>query len=245
MKCIILAAGYATRLYPLTENFPKPLLEINNKTILDYLIEDLETKNYIDEYVVVSNHKFYNIFNDWSKKYNDKVKVIDDGSTTNDNRLGAVNDIRFAIDKLNINEDVLVIAGDNLLDFSLNLFIEYALSKKTSCVMRHYQSDINKLKKTGVLEIDNNDRVLNMEEKPLVPKSNYACPPFYYYLANDLKLLDIAIKDGCNIDAPGSFVSWLCKKSIIHAYLMPGNRYDIGTIDSYERIKENYKGMNR
>ena len=244
MKCIILAAGYATRLYPLTENFPKPLLEINNKTILDYLIEDLETKHYIDEYIVVSNHKFYDIFTKWSKKYN-KVKILDDGSTNNDNRLGAVNDIKYAIDKLNINDNCLVIAGDNLLDFSLNSFIEYAISKETSCVMRHYQEDINKLKRTGVLEIDAKDKVLSMEEKPSVPKSNYACPPFYYYLAKDLKLIDTAIKEGCNIDAPGSFVSWLCNKSIIHAYLMPGNRYDIGNLESYEKIKKNYKGMNK
>ena len=244
MKCIILAAGYATRLYPLTENFPKPLLEVQGKTILDHLIDDLETEHKIDEYIVISNHKFFEIFNTWAKKHDCKITVLDDGSITNETRLGAVNDIKFAVDKLNIKDDCLVIAGDNLLDFSLNDFLNYATSKQTSCVMRHYQNDINKLRRTGVLELDNNDKVLGMEEKPENPKSNYACPPFYYYLNKDLQLINQAIQEGCNADAPGSFVSWLCKKDSIHAFLMPGNRYDIGNLESYNNIRENYKGVN-
>ena len=247
MKCIILAAGYATRLYPLTENYPKPLLEVKNKKILDYLIEDLETSDFIDQYVVVSNHKFINHFNVWKEnnKYGKKLIIIDDGSINNDNRLGAVKDIKFAIDSLNIDEDILVIAGDNLLDFSLVDFISFALDKKASCVMRKEENDLSKLQRTGVLEIDQNDRVLSMEEKPQKPKSNYACPPFYYYAKNALSLIDEAIKDGCSVDAPGSLVSYLCKKSPIYAYPMPGNRYDIGNLESYNNICENYNGIKK
>ena len=243
MKCIILAAGYATRLYPLTENFPKPLLEVNGTTILDHLINDLETKKQIDEYIVISNHKFYEIFKDWAKNHKCKITVLDDGTETNETRLGAVKDIKFAIDTLSIKDDCLVMAGDNLLDFSLTKFIDYALNKKTSCVMRHCEEDINKLRKTGVLEIDKNEKVIGMEEKPQNPKTNFACPPFYFYLNQDLQLIDEALKNGCNTDAPGSLVTWLCTKTIIHAYLMPGNRYDIGNIESYEKIKNNYKGV--
>jgi len=247
MKCIILAAGYATRLYPLTENYPKPLLEVKNKKILDYLIEDLETSNLIDKYVVVSNHKFIDHFNNWkdNNKFGNKLIIIDDGSTNNDNRLGAVNDIKFAIDSLKIDEDILVIAGDNLLDFSLVDFLDYAMEKKSSCVMRKYESDLAKLQRTGVLEIGDEDKVLSMEEKPKNPKSNYACPPFYYYAKDVLMLIDEAIKNGCNVDAPGSLVSWLCSKCDIYAYLMPGNRYDIGNIDSYNYICENYNGISK
>ncbi len=244
MKCIILAAGYATRLYPLTENFPKPLLDINGKTILDYLIDDLEEENNIDKYIVVTNHKFFNIFKDWAKK-NDKIVVLDDGTTNNDNRLGAVNDIKYAIGKLNINDDCLVVAGDNLLDFSLNSFINYSKEKNATCIMKYKLDDINKLRRTGVLEIDNDDRVINMEEKPQEPKSNYACPPFYFYKKEDINKIDEALKDGCGYDAPGSFISWLCKKTNIYSYTMPGNRYDIGNLESLEEAKRLYKGVKR
>ena len=244
MKCIILAAGYATRLYPLTENFPKPLLDINGKTILDYLIDDLEEKSDIDKYIVVTNHKFFNIFNNWAKK-NNKIVVLDDGTTCNEDRLGAVNDIKYAVIKLNIDDDCLVVAGDNLLDFSLSNFIEYFKEKDASCVMKYKLEDINKLRRTGVLEIDDNNKVISMEEKPKEPKSNYACPPFYCYKKEDISRIDEALKDGCGYDAPGSLVSWLCKKTNIYSYTMPGNRYDIGNLESLEEAKRLYKGVKR
>ena len=131
MKCILLCAGYATRMYPLTENFPKPLLDIKGKPLIDYLIDDLENNNLIDEYIIVSNHKFINHFNDWknNNRYKNKISLLDDGSTNNDNRLGAVKDIWFAIETANINDDVLVLAGDNLLDFSLKGFIDFSNEK--------------------------------------------------------------------------------------------------------------------
>lgn len=242
MKCIILAAGYATRLYPLTENFPKPLLDVNGKTILDYLIDDLEEKNYIDEYLVVTNHKFADIFREWSKD-NKKIRIIDDGTTTNENRLGALQDIRYCLSYLGTESDVLVIAGDNLLDFSLNDFIEYAKSVNTSCVMTYELNDINKLRRTGVLELDENNKVISMEEKPEEPKSNFACPPFYYYKNEDINLIEEALYDGVSADAPGSFISWLCERSDVHAFPMPGKRYDIGNIESYEEAKRLYKGV--
>ena len=245
MKCIILAAGYATRLYPITENYPKPLLEVKNKKILDYLIEDIDSSNLIDEYIVISNHKFVEIFNNWAKNSKFNITILDDGTESNDTRLGAVKDIKFAIDSLNIDDDCLVIAGDNLLDFSLIEFINYAKNKNSSCVMRYELKDIEKLRKTGVLEIDNNDKVISMEEKPDNPKGKYACPPFYYYKKEDIKLIDQALKEGCGFDAPGSLISWLCKKVDIHAFLMPGHRYDIGTVESYENIKKIYKGVVR
>ena len=123
MKCLILAAGYATRLYPLTENFPKPLLKVQGKAILDWLIEDMDRSGVIDEYVVISNHKFAHHFDAWAAEKKQKVTVVDDGTESNETRLGAVRDIQFALDRLNIRDDVLVMAGDNLLDFSLTKFL--------------------------------------------------------------------------------------------------------------------------
>ena len=145
MKCLILAAGYATRLYPLTKNFPKPLLKVGEKTILDWLIDDIDTLNLIDEYVVISNHKFSCHFDAWAKGKKQKITVVDDGTSTNETRLGAVRDIQYAIEQLNIDDDMLVMAGDNLLDFSLTSFVKYAKEKNTSCILRYYEKDEKKL----------------------------------------------------------------------------------------------------
>ena len=123
MKCLILAAGYATRLYPLTENFPKPLLKVQGNAILDWLIEDMDRSGVIDEYVIISNHKFAHHFDEWAATKSQKITVVDDGTSSNETRLGAVRDIQYAIDELGLDDDMLVIAGDNLLDFSLTSFI--------------------------------------------------------------------------------------------------------------------------
>ena len=243
MKCLILAAGYATRLYPLTENFPKPLLKVQGKAILDWLIEDMDRSGVIDEYVVISNHKFAHHFDAWAAEKKQKVTVVDDGTESNETRLGAVRDIQFALDQLNIRDDVLVMAGDNLLDFSLTTFIDYALEKKTSCIMRYYEPDAKKLSRSGVVTLDENQKVLAMAEKPQEPQSNWCCPAFYYYTAQDAARLAEGIADGCHTDAPGSYVSWLCSKSTIHAMEMPGSRYDIGNLESYERVQKEYKGI--
>lgn len=243
MKCLILAAGYATRLYPLTENFPKPLLEVDGKTILDWLIDDIDTCGEIDEYVLISNHKFAHHFEAWAEKNSHKITVVDDGTSTNDTRLGAVCDIQFAIDKLSLDDDMLVIAGDNLLDFSLTDFIRYARKKNTSCIMRYYEADEKKLSKCGVVEIDANDRIIGMEEKPALPKSHWCCPPFYYYTKTDAKLVKKGIEAGCGTDAPGSYIAWLCGQTEVHAMEMMGKRYDIGNLESYEKVKKEYKGI--
>lgn len=242
MICLILAAGYATRLYPLTENFPKPLLKVGEKTILDHLTDDIVSGGVVTEFVVISNHKFANHFEDWAKTKDYKITVVDDGTDSNETRLGAVMDIKFAIDKLNIKDDVLIIAGDNVLDFSLNKFVNYAVEKGTSCVMRYFESDEKKLSKTGVLELDG-DRIIGMEEKPSNPKSNWCCPPFYIYKHNDISNIDVAVSEGCGTDAPGSYVSWLCKKTEVNAMEMPGSRYDIGNLESYEKVQKEYKGI--
>ena len=245
MKCLILAAGYATRLYPLTENFPKPLLKVGEKNILDWLLDDIDVSDLIDEYIVISNHKFAHHFEDWAKTKPYKVTVVDDGTSTNETRLGAVCDIRFAIDTLGIDEDMLVIAGDNVLDFSLTKFIAYCRQKKTSCVMRYYEPSDKKLLKCGVLTVDGNGLVLNMTEKSPTPATHWCCPPFYYYTKEDAKRIKDGISDGCGTDAPGSFIAWLCRKSPVHAMEMPGKRYDIGNLESYESVKKEYKGITK
>ena len=243
MKCLILAAGYATRLYPLTENFPKPLLDVNGKTILDWLVDDIDSIGVVDEYVVISNGKFAHHFEEWAKTKSQKVTVVNDGTFTNETRLGAVCDIQFAIDKLSLDDDMLVIAGDNVLDFSLTKFIEYAQKKGSSSVMRYYEAETKRLLKSGVVTVDEDDRVLDMTEKSPTPATNWCCPPFYYYTKADAELISKGIESGCGTDAPGSYTSWLCRQTVVHAMEMPGKRYDIGDIVSYEKVRKEYKGI--
>lgn len=243
MKCLILAAGYATRLYPLTENFPKPLLEVRGKTILDWLIDDIDTLGSVDEYVVISNHKFVRHFDSWAAKKSQKITVVDDGTQSNETRLGAVKDIQFAIDKLGLDDDMLVIAGDNLLDFSLTRFMEYARQKQTSCLMCFYEPDYERLKKFGNVSRDENDRIVGMIEKPQDPPSHWCCTPFYYYTREDAKLVKKGIESGCAVDAPGSYMVWLQTQTPVHAMEMPGHRYDIGDVESYRKVQEEYRGI--
>ncbi len=243
MKCLILAAGYATRLYPLTENFPKPLLEVKGKAILDWLVDDIDTQGSVDEYIVISNHKFARHFDKWAAEKSQRITVVDDGTSSNETRLGAVRDIQFAIEQLKVDDDMLVIAGDNLLDFSLTTFIKYAQNKQTSCIMRYFEEKPEKLRKSGVATIDENDRIVKLMEKPSKPESNWCCPPFYYYTSKDVKLVQKGIEAGCGVDAPGSYIAWLCTQTDVHAMEMPGKRYDIGNLESYSRVQEIYTGF--
>lgn len=244
MKCIILAAGYATRLYPLTRDFPKPLLDVQGKSILEWLVKDVETIAQIDEIIIVSNHKFYQQFLLWKDALHSRVAVtiVDDGSTSNDNRLGAVRDIGFAIEECGIEDDLLVMAGDNLLGFSIKGFAEFYNEKKAACIMCHYEPSIEKLRRTGVAIVDKNGKVLSMQEKPEEPQSNWAVPPFYIYPSDNLNYIMEGIKSrSCSVDAPGSFIAWLCQKVDVYAYPMPGKRYDIGNMESYKYVQSSYK----
>ena len=243
MKCLILAAGYATRLYPLTENFPKPLLEVKGKTIIDWLVDDIDSSGLVDQYIVVSNHKFVHHFEEWVDRKTQKIIVLDDGTSTNETRLGAVKDIQFAIDELKLDDDLLIIAGDNILDFSLTVFIQYALQKKTSCIMRYFEPKLQKLQKSGVIVTETDGLVINMQEKPQKPLSTWCCPPFYFIVKKDIPMVAKGIEAGCGTDAPGSFIVWLYKKVNVYAMRMPGQRYDIGTLESYETIKILFHGV--
>ena len=171
-------------------------------------------------------------------------KVVDDGTISNETRLGAVCDVQFAIDQLGLDDDLLVIAGDNVLDFSLSRFVAYADEKKTSCIMRYYEPSEKKLTKCGVVELDDQDRILSMEEKPAQPKSHWCCPPFYVYTREDAqKVKDAISQKKCGTDAPGSFIAWLCTVADVHAMEMPGKRYDIGNLESYQQVQQEYQGI--
>ena len=242
---VVLAAGYATRLGELTKNFPKPLLKIGNNTILGRMLDDIDTIDDITEHVIVTNHKFAPIFEQWAAEqhYSKPITIIDDGSTTNDNRLGAVCDLLLAMStppKQGEVEDILVVAADNLLFFSFQDFVDFAKLKGTSCIMCHEQPSIEKLQRTGVVELDGNMRVLGMEEKPQVPKSHWAVPPFYIYLKKDLELVRHSVENGCGKDAPGNLAHYMVEHTVMHAWPMSAGRFDIGSLDTYYEAVEKY-----
>lgn len=235
MKNIVIAAGYATRLGELTKNFPKPLLKIGNNTILGRMLDDIDTIDDITEHIIITNHRFAPIFNEWkaTTHYTKPITIVDDGTETNDTRLGAVCDLLFAMDKLHIDDDLLVVAADNLLFFSFREFVDYAKAKGTSCIMCHEQSSVEKLQRTGVVELDTDNRVLNMEEKPQTPKSHWAVPPFYIYTQSDLDLVRNAVDNGCGKDAPGNLAHYMVSHTTMHAWPMTASRFDIGSLDTY------------
>ena len=273
---VVLAAGYATRLGELTKDFPKPLLQVGNSTILGRMLDDIDTIDDITKHIIVTNHKFSPIFEKWVKtpsgspclggklvgvggRYKKPITIIDDGSTTNDNRLGAVCDLLLVMEKtpssspclggekessLNREDiggsDLLVVAADNLLFFSFQEFVDFAKEKQTSCIMCHEQPSIEKLQRTGVVELDANNKVLGMEEKPQVPKSHWAVPPFYIYLKKDLGLVRHSVENGCGKDAPGNLAHYMVEHTTMHAWPMSAGRFDIGSLDTYYEAVEKY-----
>lgn len=223
MDCIILAAGYATRMYPLTYEYPKALLEMNDKPFLSYLVENV--RNCVDHITVVTNHKFYDRFEAWSADY-PTIELIDDGTVSNDTRLGALGDLQLAVTP---GHDYLVMASDNFINFSLSLFIDYYDKVKTSCIMYQEIHDLSRLRRTAVIELYY-DTVTSFVEKPVHPHSNHAVPPFYIYTANDIARLPEALQDRCNSDLLGSFAEWLYNKSTLHAFKMPRTCIDIADL---------------
>lgn len=240
MKNIVIAAGYATRLGELTKNFPKPLLQIGETTILGRMLDDIDRIPEIDEHIIITNHRFAEIFEDWAsaQTYSKPVTIVDDGTSTNETRLGAVCDLLFALDKLSIDDDLLVVAADNILMFSFQEFVDFAREKDSSCIMCHEQPSIERLQRTGVVVLDENGKVLNMEEKPQEPKTHWAVPPFYIYLRKDLELVRNSVENGCGKDAPGNLAHYMVDNTLMHAWKMTAGRFDIGSLDSYEEAKK-------
>lgn len=243
MKTIVIAAGYATRLGELTKNFPKPLLKIGNNTILGRLLDDIDPIEDIDEHIIVTNHRFASIFEQWAAEqhYTKPITILDDGTNTNETRLGAVGDLLFAMEQLRLNDDLLVVAADNLLFFHFREFVDFAKAKQTSCIMYHEQPSIEKLQRTGVVVLDDNNRVLEMAEKPQQPKTHHAVPPFYLYMRKDFDLIRHSLENGCGNDAPGNLAHYLVEHTTMHAWPMSGGRFDIGSLDTYYEACEKFK----
>jgi len=244
MKTIILAAGYATRLYPLTKNKPKALLPIGSKPLLTHLVGKINEITSNQETVLVTNSLFTKQFEDWAKTAGatKPIRVVDDGTTSNDNRLGAIGDMRFALEKGRVDDDVLMLASDNLFDGSLDEFARFASAKNAPAIGVHDLKDpMLGSKRYGMVKLDASSRIIAIEEKPEKPSSSFASMGLYYFPKSTLAFVDEYLASTSKQDAPGYYVTWLMGKTPIYAHALSGRWYDIGSIDQLEEANREYE----
>ena len=238
MKCIILCAGYGTRLYPLTLDRPKPLLTITGKPLLEYIIEKIEKLESIKEILIVTNNKFFDNFKNWRKNCLSKkpIKILNDGTNSDEDKLGAVGDIKFAIEKEKIEDNVLIVAGDNLFEFDLIKLFDFFEEKKDSVVALYDIQDKEiAAGKYGIVEIDQNNKVINFEEKPLYPKTTLVSTACYILTPGAIEELQKSFKDGKRYDNIGDFLKWLINRKNLFGLAFEEKWIDIG---SYGQLKE-------
>ena len=222
----MLAAGYATRLSPLTDDFPKMLLPLAGRPMLDYLLERIREVDELDEVHLVTNSRFAKAFTDWAPG---DVTVHDDGTASNEDRLGAIGDMRFTIDRAGLqNDELLVVAGDNLIGYSVPAFVGFWREKGGAAIALHHEPDRDVIKLYGVVELDEEDRIVSFEEKPAAPRSDLAATAAYLYPPEHLRLLDDYLAEGNSPDAPGNFVAWLYSREPVYGYRFSGDWLDIG-----------------
>ncbi len=238
MKAIILAAGYATRLYPLTIDRPKALLPIAGKPMMEYLLDQITTIDAIDALHVITNHRFAAQFEEWKKgaKYALPIDIIDDGTTSDDDKLGALGDLQLVLDRISIDDDVLLAASDNFFTFALtDFYADYARHGK-DLLLATKMEDKALLRQMGVAILDAEGRVLSMVEKSDNPPSDTAVYAMYIYRRDTLPLLREYLDAGNSPDAPGHFPAWLAKRRDIRAYRFEGECIDIGTPENYAAV---------
>ncbi len=239
MQVLILAAGYATRLYPLTLNKPKPLLPVAGKPMLEHIIDHLATVPDLGEMFIVTNQKFASHFTEWSEKYSREktafdFKIINDGSTSDADKLGAIGDIHLVITKENVKDDLVVVAGDNLFDSSLAPFVEFARSKKTAVLATYDVGDLEQIKKYCSITLGKDGVITAFEEKPKNPTSTLTGIALYYFPAEVVQMIKTYIAEGNNPDQPGRLIQWLYPRVPVHTWRVPGRWFDIGSKETLE-----------
>lgn len=245
MKAIILAAGYATRLYPLTLNKAKPLLPVANKPMINYIVDGLSEVADIDRIYVVTNNKFYKDFCVWkdSYKFNKEVCIINDKTTSDSNKLGAIGDIDLVIKEMDIDDDIIVVAGDNLFSYELKNFVSF-FKKNGLCIASYKYPYKNELSSYGIVEVDKTNRITGFQEKPKQPHSDLVALCVYGFPKNKLGVIKNYISSGHNQDAPGYYIEWLVQKETVYSCIFTGMWHDIGSHEAYNRAQLAYGKIN-
>jgi glucose-1-phosphate thymidylyltransferase len=243
MKALILAAGYATRLYPLTKEYPKPLLKVGERPIINYIIEKLETLKEIDEIIVVTNSKFMPQFRRWriALKSHKRISLADDLTKSHEDRRGAIGDMNFVINKKRLRDDLLVVGGDNLFDGSLRGFLSFAKDNPHPLIGAYDIKDIRQARKYGVIKLDKKNRLIDFKEKPKNPRSTLIAMCLYYFPKKNLGLIKEYLNNRIDkYDATGFYIDWLRKKVSVYGFVFDGRWYDIGDHQFYHEAKEKF-----
>lgn len=243
MKAVVFAGGYATRLYPLTKNYPKHLLKVNGKPIIEYIVDKLLKMNNISGIYIVTNNRFYNFFEKWKNNYNQEIEIINDGTNSNKDRLGAIGNLFFAIKKKNINEDCLAIAGDNLFGFSLIKFVEFFQEKQTSIVAFLDLKEKDKVANRFGVGIIEENKLIGFEEKPENPKTTLASTACYVFKKEDFNHIENFLINE-KADNSGDLINYLVNNSMVHAFVFDEHWFDVGTYESLKEAEEFYKNAN-
>ncbi|HSB37871.1 MAG TPA: nucleotidyltransferase family protein [Gaiellaceae bacterium] len=240
MKAVILAAGYATRLYPLTLDRPKALLPVGGKPMLDHLMAQLEGIDGLDEVYVVTNTKFAEAFGEWEAEREGglPVEIVDDGTTDEDSRLGAIGDLDFTIRETSLDDDLLVLAGDNLFSESVAGFPQFALAKGGPALGVYDVGDLDAIRRYSAIELDEDDRVTKLEEKPERPRSTLAGIALYLYPRAALGFVREYLEAGNNPDQPGRLVQWLYPRTPVYGWRVPGRWFDVGSKETLAEADE-------
>lgn len=248
IRAVVLAAGYATRLYPLTKHRPKPLLDVGGKPIVEHIMDKIQEIEGINKIYVVTNDRFYPMFNAWLGGYKTekKIKIINDGTFKNDDRLGAIGDLNFVIQDEKIKDDILLIAGDNLFGFNLKEFLNFFEEKKSSilafCDLKKKNKVANKF---GVGILDEEKKITDFEEKPAEPRSTLAATCCYVFSKEDVEKVSEHIRVSKKWDNPGDFAKWLIKRNGIHGFVFKEHWFDIGSFEGLEEANEFYGGLKK
>jgi glucose-1-phosphate thymidylyltransferase len=242
MNVLILAAGYATRLRPLTENRAKPLLDVAGKPMMEWVIDNLAPIEGIEKVYVVTNNKFAASFQEWADGYKGAklaFEIINDGTTSDADKLGAIGDINLVVSRANLAESgLIVVAGDNLFSESLADFGRFCSEKNTPVLGVFDVGSIEEAKKYGVVAVDSNGVITSFEEKPAEPKSTLIGIALYYYPQETVASVPTYIAAGNNPDQPGRFVQWLYKKTPVYAWKVPGTWFDVGSKETLEEANK-------
>jgi glucose-1-phosphate thymidylyltransferase len=245
MKVLILAAGYGTRLYPLIKDTPKALLEIQGKPLVDYILESASNVKNVNEIILVTNDKFFRIFEDWKKAHQNtfaNIKIVNDQTKTPEDRLGSIGDIRYVLKTDPFVDDLLVVGGDNLFDTPLEAFASFARSKNENVTIGIYKIDsMEEAKKFGVVTINQQQKIMTFDEKPEQPKSTLIAMCCYYFPKKTLGLIEQYLLESGKSDRAGDYIRWLCQKSEVYGFQFQGNWYDIGSIESYQDAQNHFK----
>jgi glucose-1-phosphate thymidylyltransferase len=243
MKVIILAAGYATRLYPLTLTQPKPLLPVAGQPMVEYVLDNLAPIGGIDRIYVVTNNKFAPHFQKWSEHYRaTKSKlnftIVNDGSTDDTNKLGAIGDINYVLKTQNVDDDVIVVAGDNLFSKKLEGFGQFCREKNAPVLALYDVGNLEEIKKYNSVTMDSTGKITFFEEKPKNPTSTLTGIALYYYPKSTLPLIRQYIAEGNNPDQPGRLIQWLYPRTPVYTWKVPGIWYDIGSKETLEEANK-------